>query len=70
MASVAAAWCTTQVEESRCAAELLLPNANPKGEQFVSHFKEWLKETNCDAAALTVGPSISVSHSNTCLLIL
>ncbi len=62
LAGIAAASLVLQAEESHCAAEVPLPNANPKADQFVSSFRDWLKDTNCDTAAIAIAPSIQVSH--------
>jgi hypothetical protein len=51
----------TNLERSHCAAEVPLPNANPKGDQFVSQFRDWQVETKCDSAAIAIAPSKNVS---------
>lgn len=45
---------------SCCAAELPLPNANPKADQFVADFKSWLKNVGGDTSALDIRPSVQV----------
>ena len=62
MAGLAAALYNLYADESHCAAELPLTSANPKGDQFISQFREWLKDTNCDTAAIAIAPSIRVSY--------
>ena len=61
LAGFAAALYRLYADESHCAADLPLVDANPKGDQFVSQFKEWLKDTKCDTAAIAIAPSIQVS---------
>ena len=61
VAGLAAALYKLYVDEGHCAADLPLANANPKGEQFVSQFRQWLKDTKCDTAAIAIAPSIRVS---------
>ena len=63
LAGLAAALHKLYVDESHCAAEMPLANANPKGDQFVSEFKKWLRDTKCDTAAIAIAPSTSVSVS-------
>jgi hypothetical protein len=61
LAGIAAALLSTNLERNHCAAEVPLPNANPKGDQFVSQFRDWQVETKCDSAAIAIAPSKNVS---------
>lgn len=51
---------------SHCAADLPLANANPKGDQFVTQFQEWLRGRDCDTAAIAIAPSLSVRLPSSC----
>lgn len=40
--------------QAHCAAELPLPSANPKGDQFLENFRAWLTQRGCDTAAVEI----------------
>ena len=41
-----------QDRKAECAAELPLPSANPKAEQFIDEFRHWLRNIGADSAAV------------------
>ena len=49
--------------EADCAAELPLPSANPKAEQFIDEFRHWLRKIGADTAAIEIRPCSEVNSS-------
>ena len=54
---------------ARCAAELPLPNANPKTDQFIDEFRHWLRRIDGDTTAIDVRPCSEVKNCGTLLLL-
>ena len=50
-----------QDRKADCAAELPLPSANPKAEQFIDEFRNWLRRIGADTAAIDIRPCSEVS---------
>lgn len=55
---------TEDRSQAHCAAEIPLPSANPKGDQFLESFRAWLTKRGCDTDAIEIRACQQVSQNS------
>lgn len=55
--------CKSDFQAARCAAELPLPSANPKADQFIDEFRHWLRRIGGDTSGIDIKSCSEVQSS-------